>query len=194
NYVDYFAAKNTNRNAKKILLKNIETEDESSTKREFSDFNEAAVTTAKFLQFLAENPSVKKELDKDELTKVTRILSELLERLRKREWSSFSGWKEIYFLNSAIRVFRREVARKTGMPAKPTTTGFRDYAMNRVKIEMSAGEVVKSANTGIPKQTEQVGSLGSNKGILQFQTEFTFQSGAITDSAFTSLSGVKKVP
>jgi predicted ATPase len=191
-YVAYFAAKSTNRNAKKILLKDIEPEEESSTKREFSEFNEAAEKTAKFLQFFTENPSVKKELDEDELTEVTRILSQLLERLRKREWSSFSGWKEIYLLNSAIRAFRGAVARKTGTPAKPTTTGFRDYAMNRVKIEVNAGKIVTSVDTEIPMQTELVGSLGSNKGDLQFQTEFTFQRGAITDSALSSLTGVKK--
>ena len=191
-YVDYFAATNTNRNAKKILIKDIEPEEESSTKREFLEFNEAANTTATFLQFLAANASVKKELDEEEHAKVTRILSELLERLRKREGTSFSGWKEIYLLNSAIKVFRREVARKTGMPSKPITTCFRDYAMNRIKIEVNAGEIVKSVDTAIPMQSVLVGCLGSTKGNLKCQTEFTFQGGTITDSSLSSLTGVKK--
>ncbi len=191
-YVAYFAARSTNRNAKKILLKDIEPEEESSAKREFSEFNDAAGKTAEFLEFLAENPSVKKELDEEELTEVDRILSELLERLRKREWTSFSDWKEICLLNSAIKTFRREVERKTGTPAKPTTTGFRDYAMNRIKIEVNAAEIVKSVDTEIPMQTELVGSLGANKGDLQYRTEFKFQNGAITDGALSSLTGVKK--
>jgi ABC-type cobalamin/Fe3+-siderophores transport system ATPase subunit len=191
-FVTYFAATTTNRNAKKIRLKDIEPEEESRSKREFSEFNVAADTTAVFLRFLAENPSVKKELNKNELVEVTRILSELLERFRKREWISFSGWKEICLLNSAIRSFRKEVARKTGVPSKPITTGFRDYAINRVKIEVKAGEIVKSVDTAIPIQTELVGSLGSNKGNLQCQTEFIFQGGAIADSALSSLTGVKK--
>lgn len=191
-YVAYFAAKSTNRNAKKILLKDIEPEEESSAKREFTEFNEAVEPTAKFLEFLADNPSVKKELSEKEHAEVTRILSELLERLRKREWISFSGWKEICLLNSAIKAFRKEVERKTGMPAKPTTTGFRDYAMNRVEIEANAAEIVESVDTVIPMQPEHVGSLGSNKGDLEFRTEFQFQSGAITDRALSSLTGVKK--
>ncbi|MBA4423006.1 MAG: hypothetical protein C0390_07870 [Syntrophus sp. (in: bacteria)] len=193
-YVVYFAAKSTNWNAKKILLKDIDPEEESSAKREFSEFTEAAGTTAEFLEFLANNPSVKKEVDEEELMEVARILSELLERLRKREWTSFSGWKEICFLNSAIKAFRREVERKTGTPAKPTTTGFRDYAMNRIKIEVNAAKIVKSVDTEIPMQTELVGSLGSNKGDLQLRTEFKFQSGAITDGVLSSLTGVKKGP
>jgi predicted ATPase len=193
-YVVYFEAKNTNRNAKKIMLKDIEPEEETSAQREFAAFNEAVGTTAEFLEFLSKNPSVKKELDEEELTEVARILSELLERLRKRKWTSFSGWKEICFLNSAIKAFRREVERKTGTPAKPTTTGFRDYAINRIKIEVNAAKIVKSVDTEIPMQTDLVGSLGSNKGDLQFLTEFKFQSGVITDGALSSLKEVKKVP
>ncbi|MFZ1748033.1 MAG: hypothetical protein WAU17_19145 [Nitrospirales bacterium] len=193
-YVVYCEAKSTNRNAKKILLKDIEPEEESSARREFAAFNEAARTTAEFLEFLAKNPSVKKELEEAELTEVARILSELLERLRRREWVGFSGWKEICLLNSAIKAFRREVERKTGTPAKPTTTGFRDYAMNRIMIAVNATQIVKSVGTEIPMQSEHIGSLGSNKGDLQFLTEFHFQNGAISDSALFSLTKVKKGP
>lgn len=191
-YVAYFKAKSTNKSAKKILLKDIALEEASSTRREFSEFNDAVKKTAEFLEFLAQNPSVKKELDAGELTEVVRILSELLERLRNREWTGFSSWKEIWLLNSAIEAFRREVERKTGTPAKPTTTGFRDYAMNRIRVEVNATEIVKNVDTEIPMQTMFVGRLGSNKGDLQFLTEFKFQSGAITDSALSSLKGVKK--
>ncbi len=191
-YVAYFDAKSTNRNAKKILLKDIEPEEEGSAKREFTEFNKATETTAAFLEFLADDPSVNKELSEEERADVKRILSELLERLNKREWSTFSGWKEICLLNSAIEAFRKEVERKTGTPAKPTTTGFRGYAMNRLKIEINATEIVKSVDTVIPMQSEHVGDLGSNKGGLEFRTELQFQSGEITDGALSSLTSVKK--
>jgi len=191
-YVAFFAAKSTNRNKRKILLKDIEPEEESSVRREFTESNEAAVTTAEFLEFLSQNLSVKKELDEEEFSEVQRILSELLDRLSKREWTNFSTWKEICLLNSAITTFRIEVERKTGTPAKPTTTGFRNYAMNRIKIEANAAEIVKSVETEIPMQTELVGSLGASKGDLQFLTEFNFQNGTITDGTLLSLTGVKK--
>lgn len=191
-YIAYFAAKSTNRNAKRILLKDMEPEEESGAKREFADVNEAVEKMIECLEFLTGNHYVKKELTKDEHKQVTRILSELLERLRKREWANFSGWKEICLLNSAIKAFRREVERKTGSPAKPTTTGFRDYALNRINIEVKAAEIVKSVNTRIPIIKEPVGSLGSNKGELEFRTEFEFQTGNVTDGSLSSLSGAKK--
>ena len=191
-FVAHFAAKNTNQNAKKILLKNIDPEEESEARREFEDFNEAVGTMKVFLEFLAENLSVKKELNPEEQSQVTGILSELLNRLSKREWVTFSEWKEIYFMNSAIKTFRSEVERKTGSAAKPTTTGFCAYAMNRIKIEVNAAEIVKCVETEISMLKESVGSLGSNKGELEFRTEFKFQSGYVTDSSLSSLSGAKK--
>jgi len=191
-YVAYFAEGTTNRNAKKILLKEIEPEIESVAKREFTEFNNAVTTTKEFLGFLTENPSVKKELAEEEHVQVTRILSELLERLSKREWVGFTGWKEIYLLNSAIEVFRREVERKIGTPSKPTTTGFREYAMNRIKIEVYASEVLKSVDAKIPFLNVPIGNLGSNKGELEFWTEFQFQTGDVTDSSLTSITKAKK--
>ncbi|QEG40412.1 hypothetical protein [Roseimaritima ulvae] len=191
-YVSFFKAKSTNKNAKKLLLKDITPEEEGTLKREFIDFNDAAVATEKFLEFLSENSSVKKELDEDELEDVVRILTRLNQRLHARDWTSFSRWKEVWFLNCAIATFRKEVERKTGIPAKPTTTGFREYALNRVEIEINAAEIIRNADTKIPIQTESLGSLGSNKGSLEFRTEFKFQDGGITSGALSSLTGVKK--
>ena len=191
-YITYFAAKSTNKNAQKILLKNIDPEEESGAKREFADFTNAVTTTAKFLEFLTDNTSVKKELSEDEHKQVIQVLSELLERLRIRQWASFSEWKEICLLNSAIEALRREVERKTGSPAKPITTGLRDYAMNRIKIEYNGAEIVKSVDTMIQMLRECVGSLGSNKGELEFRTVFEFQTGNVTDSSLSSLTGAKK--
>ncbi len=191
-YVAHFAVKTTNRNAKKILLKDIDPEEESGAKREFVNVNEAEEKTTQFLKFFSDNPSVKRELNEEDHKQVTRILSELLDRLSNRKWVSFSGWKEICFLNTAIETFRNEVERKTGTRAKPTTTGFRDYAINRIKIEVNAAEIVKNVYTKIPMSKELVGSLGSNKGELEFWTEFKFQTGNITDSSLSSLNRIKK--
>lgn len=191
-YVGYFEAKSTNRNAKKILLKDISLEGESGAEREFKEVHEALKKTRDFVDFLTANQFVKDELDKEEHEHLTRILSALHERLAKRSWASFAGWKEIHFLNSAIRTFQREVERKTGSPAKPTTTGFRDYALNRMKIEVAAAEIVKSINTEIPPIKEHIGSLGTSKGELELRTEYKFQTGHVTDGRLSSLSHATK--
>ncbi|MCY3837679.1 MAG: hypothetical protein OXH09_03340 [Gammaproteobacteria bacterium] len=138
-YVAYFASETTNKKAKTMLLKEIEPEGDSGARREFQEFRKAAETTGQFLEFLAENPTMKEELDETEFETVVGILSVLLVRLRTREWGGFSDWQEIRLLNEAIAIFRNEIERKTGTPAKPTTTGFREYAMNRIMVEVNAG-------------------------------------------------------
>ncbi|MYE81912.1 MAG: hypothetical protein F4X36_08720 [Gammaproteobacteria bacterium] len=193
-YSAYFASESTNKRAKTMLLKDIEPQGDTEARREFREFRIAAETTGQFLKFLAEDPSMKEELDETEFETVVGILSGLLARLRRREWASFSDWQEIRLLNGAIEVFRNEIERKTGAPAKPTTTGFREYAMNRIMVEVNAAEIVKSVDTEIPVQTELIGSLGPNKGDLQLRTEFQFQNGSIAaDGSLAVLAtGVKK--
>lgn len=193
-YVAHFAAKKTSRNAKKILLKDIEPEEVGGAKRKFSRVYDAANKTEEFLTFLSENASIKDELSDEEFTELTGILESLLERLEHREWNNFSDWKQISLLNSAIEKFQTEVGRKTGTPPKPISTGFRSYAMNRIYIERNATEIIDNIETDIPLQTENVGSLGSNKGDLEFRTEFKFQSGSLTSGALSSITGVRKTP
>ena len=191
-YLTFFAAKSTNRNAKRILIKDIEPEEESGAQRNFDYVSRAAETTSAFVKFLDENHTAKENLSEDEHRKLTDILSALRARLSTREWATFSEWKTICLLNSAIGAFRTEIERKTGTPAKPTTTGFREYALNRIMIAVNAAAIVESTEKKIPMIVEQVGSLGPEKGPLEFRTEFALQTGFVTDSSLSSLSGTKK--
>lgn len=191
-YLNYFRIQTTNKNAAKIKLKNFDIEDEGSPKREFREFNEGAVKTHEFLEFLGEHPSVRGVLNAEELEDMTELLKRLLDRLHDREWKTFSEWKEVGLLNSAIEQFRIEVERKTGAPAKPITTGFREYALNRISIAANAAEILKAVDTAIPTQRETVGCIGVNKGDLELRTEFKFQNGTITDGELNKLKGVKK--
>jgi predicted ABC-type transport system involved in lysophospholipase L1 biosynthesis ATPase subunit len=107
-------------------------------------------------------------------------------------WGGFVDWKEITFLNSAISKFRKEVARETGSPARPTTTGFRDYALNRIRIAVAARAIGNSLDTKIPSEEQVIGDLGSGKGELKFVTQYCFQNGKVTDGNMNNLGNAKK--
>lgn len=191
-YVTFFQTKTTSKSAKKIKLKDIEREGEVIPKREFAEFHEAVDKVSQFLGFLGEHAAIRKELSIDELEELTGIISGLVHRLIRREWDSYSGWKEICLLNAAIQKFSAEVERKTGTPAKPASTGFSEYALNRAKIEANAAAIIKSFDTKIPMQKEVVGSLGPDKGELELRTEFVFQNGPIADGSLNKLKNIKK--
>ena len=188
----FFETAASNKNAKKILLKEIDTEEPGDAKRSFTKYHETTAEISAFADLRENDPLIKVELSAEEYAELQTVVGRLLGRLKGQAWSSFVDWKEITFLNSAIAKFRREVERKTGSPAKPTTTGFRDYAMNRIRIAVSARSILKSLRTTIPNDEEIVGDLGSGKGELRFVTEYVFQDGNITDGELLSITSVKK--
>lgn len=187
-YQAHFAAQTANQNAKRILLKDIALEDANSAKREFSNVDEAIKKTQAFMAFLDTNAPVQEELTDEERKQLTKILADLLERLKEREWNSFAGWKEITLLNSAITLWTKQVELKTGAAGKPPTPGFSTYAMNRIKIERCSAELLKNVDTKIPVRRESIGSLGSGKGELEYITEFEFQTGSVRDSSLVSFA------
>lgn len=191
-YVSHFSAKKTSKNAKKIKLKDIEPENPGGIKREFGEFNVAVATTADFIEFLTTHPAARKELSTTECDTLTDTLAAILARFEGREWDSFVEWKEKALMNTAIETIRTEIERKTGIPAKPTSTGFFDYAVNRAEIEANAEAIIKSFDTKIPVDKQAVGSLGPNKGALELRTELKFHDGRIADSAFVKLKNIKK--
>lgn len=188
----FFESTVSNKNAKLILLKDIDPQEEGDAERRFSKFHETSSKIESFTAFVVDDPLVKKELADSEFTELQRILGLLRDRLNGKEWSGFVSWKEVSLLNSAIKTFRNEVERKTGSRAKPTTTGFREYAMNRMKIAASVRAIDKSLNSEIANDEEIVGDLGSGKGELKFATQYLFQDGTVTDGELSSLTSVKK--
>ncbi|HYN83439.1 MAG TPA: hypothetical protein VES88_18310 [Gemmatimonadaceae bacterium] len=191
-YVAYFASKSTNRSAKRILLKDIDPEEEGGAKRIFLNAVEAAEKTRVYLSFLQVSETAREAVGEDVLAELVRMLSTLLHALEAKKWDAFVAWKEVRLLNAAIGVFRKEVERKTGTPAKPTTTGFREYAANRIQIAASAAAVLQSIDTAVPPIVISIGTLGDNKGTLTLRTEFTIQTGKVVAGELNSLTGVKK--
>lgn len=188
----FFESTVSNKNAKLIRIKDIDTQEEGAAERNFSKYHDTAAKVVGFSAMMEEDSLVKKELSTEEFGELQRILGLLLDRLVGNEWSGFVDWKELSMLNSAVKIFRAEVERKTGSPAKPITTGFRDYAMNRIRIAASIRSIGKSLKSVIASEEEIVGDLGSGKGQLKFVTQFLFQDGNVTDGELSSLTSVKK--
>ncbi|MCR9116490.1 MAG: hypothetical protein NXI22_05995 [bacterium] len=184
-YVTHFSEIRTNKNSQKMRIKDIEPEETGEVKRDFESSDKSAETTSEFLSFLRDSPSVQDELPESDRDVLVRILSRLSQRLLQRKWETFSELKRRELLNSAIKLFRREIARKTGMTAKPTTTGFRQYAINRMHLELNASTIIENVRKLIPQQSTRVGSLGADKGELYCETEFRFQDGTIRDGSYT---------
>lgn len=191
-YVNFFASKSTNRNAKRILIKDIEPEQEGAAQRLLEETVGAIRKTQTYLAFVETSDAVRSAMSVESLGELIRLLRSLVAQLGDTAWTQYSAWTEVRLMNSAISLFRTEVERKTGSPAKPTTTGFRGYAANRARIEVNARRILASIDTTIPVTVDKIGTLGKNKGTLELHTEFCFQNGSITDGELLSLAKTGK--
>ncbi len=191
-YVSYFASKSTNRNAKRIRIKEIEPELEGHAQRTLSETIDAIERTSSYLVFMENSDAIRTVLQEKERNGILRLLRTLSAQLSDSAWTQYCAWTEVRLLNSAVLLFRTEVERKTGSPAKPTTTGFRGYAANRNAIEVNARLILAGIDSTIPVTVTKIGTLGRNKGTLELHTQFCFQDGSITDGELLSLTKTKK--
>ncbi len=137
-YVNYFASKTTNRNAKRLLIRELNPEQEGTFQRLLDETIEAIQQTRSYLDFVESSDAIASAMTPEGRAELTQILTKLITQLSERAWEQYCSRTEVQLLNSAISLFRTEVERKTGSPAKPTTTGFRGYAKNRISIEVNA--------------------------------------------------------
>jgi len=119
-------------------------------------------------------------------------LSQLASDLKEHSWSHFSDWKSAVLTNSASELFRNEVARKTGTLSKPTDTGFRSYAQNRLSINRDAQEICRNITKNLEDEVETVGNLGPEKGQLECVTSFLFHDGVVRDSHYSPIKAIHK--
>lgn len=191
-YVHHFQVQTANKNSRRIRIKDLELERPGDRRDDFQKSNATYQKISEFMTFLGSNEVVKAESSNEDFLQISVLIERLLQKVDARRRVAFSGWKEIELLNSAISLFRTEVERKTGSPAKPTTTGFLAYSRNRIEIAANAKAILDSTVTAIPSHFEQIGYIGRDKGQLELRTDFQFQTGTITAGSLKPLKHVKK--
>lgn len=139
------------------------------------------------------NPNLKEIVGSELLTELDSVVDRILEKLNSESGIRFIDYKTISFLNNLIQVFVDEISRKTGQAAKPTKTGFYEYASNRISIEKAVKKIQLNISKSITPQFEEVGDLGE-KGKLFCQTNLIIQNGTIADSEYKHIQSKTKVP
>ena len=191
-YCDYFLSESRNKNAKKMKIKDLPTVAGTKSQLKFDEFVKAYDKVLDMINFLRTNNPVSEVASEDKISKLIKQLSELASDLKDRSWSYFSDWKSAELTNSASDLFRNEVARKTGTLSKPTDTGFRSYAQNRLSINRDAQEICRNITKTLEDEVVPVGDLGTEKGQLKCVTSFLFHDGIVRDSNYLPIKGIRK--
>lgn len=192
-YRQHFSEVETNRIALKLKIKSINHVDEGNSNRKVAQIKDVIEKFKKIKNFSTTNENVQTLVDVSLINELESILERILDSLKDKIDDKFIEAKSISLLNQIVTIFNTEVAKKTGIPQKPTSTGFADYARNRIKIEKAIKKIVNSINSEISPLEIYVGNLGE-KGNLYCKTNLKIQNGQFVNGSYTTVKNINKTP
>lgn len=192
-YREFFNSVNKNKNARKMKIKDLPILISDNADSKFNEYKDAHIRIQEMVSFLKTNSSVDEVTTTEERSELIDNLISLSSKLKVASWEHFTLWKSAKLTDSASQCFRAEITRKTGERSKPSDTGFKAYALNRLNIWRDTKKTIGNINKEVKIQIENVGTLGTDKGLLKCATSFKFQNGDIHDSKYLSLRNVRKM-
>lgn len=192
-YLLYYSADATNKISRNIKVDKFTPLDEKSSKRNFEEVKNNLKVFQDFKDYYAEDDKVKQIIGKDLIDELDSVVSKILDKISKESGKRFTDFKSISFFNKLVKLFVKEISKKTGQPEKPTKTGFSEYASNRISIEKDVKKILENISKIIPPIIEEVGNLG-DKGKLYCKTNLRLQNGKISDVNYKHITSTTKTP
>ncbi len=192
-YRQFFSESQKNKKANRIKIKDYSLLSTHVYERDLESIKNASNKIKEFLAFTSASDLVTQILSAEDMIVLTNILNSAIDEFSKREFEKFVETKTAGLFNGIIEIFKSEISRKTGTPTKPSGTGLRDYAFNRMNIEIAAKKTLNNINKKIKPVESYVGSL-DDKGELYCKTEIVIQDGSVHTGRYKPIRSVKKNP
>jgi len=192
-YRDHYSIKLTNKKAQKIKIKDFTPLNTQSNERNFSSSDRVLTKITDFIDFVTEDDFFKELVAPKTYDNFLEILAIVSKEIYTKKHDYFFDSKVDNLFNNLIETIKNEIAKKTNSPPKPTSTGFQEYALNRISIERATKIIHENIISKIKIIPETVGDLG-RKGILVCDTDVVIQDGTVIEGDYKSVSGVNKTP
>ena len=192
-YKQHFSELETNKKSQLLKIRSITNEDEASPARKVNDVNNLISLLNDFEKDFVSNEKLEEYVDLQLITNLNEILILISNQLQVNLEEKFYLAKSIKMLNQIVSKVNFEIAKNTGIPEKPTVTGFADYARNRIKIENFTRTIASSISSEIPPMDVYAGSL-SIKGELFCRTNLKIQNGNFSKGNYSTVTGINKTP
>lgn len=192
-YLLHYSRQETNKLSQKLKIRNISKIDENQLERKLDEVSKILSQFDDFFKFVEGNGKLKDYIGDSLLNELTDILNKIAKKLKSQIEDKFIDLRSICLLNRLIEIFHNEISRKTGIPMKPTKTGFVEYARNRINIQVATRKVLFNLNIEVKPIKKYIGSLGL-KGELFCQTNLKMQNGSLTNSNYNPIRRGHKSP
>lgn len=193
NYYEYFSVDETSKIAKNINIREFSPADNRVSKINLDNIFELKKKIADFTSYVQSNDIYKDVIGDEIFSELIIILNKVADKAASGIDNEFTVYQTSQLFNSLIKIFTVEVSKKTGRPEKPITTGFSDYASNRIEIEVAVSKIIKNIDKTIAPKADFVWDFGE-KGKLFCKTCLLVQNGTISDSAYRHLNSSTKNP
>lgn len=110
-------------------------------------------------------------LDESELEDLQTLLEKLRASIKQKRDSELIEKNSCRLLNFTTKQIRSIVASKTGTVAKPTSTGFYDYAKNRIALYNHTSNILQNLVSKSHKEHKPLGNIG-DKGDLFIESRW----------------------
>lgn len=192
-YLQYYSADATNKISRNIKVDKYTPLDEKTSKRSFESIKSNLEYFKEFKDYYDSDVKLKEIIGKNLLNELESVVNKILIKISDESDNRFTDFKSISFFNKLVKLFVKEISKKTGQPEKPTKTGFAEYASNRISIEKDVKKILENISKKIPPIIEEVGDLG-DKGKLYCKTNFILQNGKISDVNYKHITSTTKIP
>ena len=192
-YAAYCSSVVTNARAKTIKGTDYKRADERQPLRRLEDARAVEAKVQEFRSVLTDDKTISRIVDPKTIKRATEVIDEISEAIQHETLQVLVSAKVAYLFNQFVAFLTAAISRKTGKPRKPTTTGFIDYARNRISMERDLSKIISNLGKPISIKPEPVGDLGE-KGVLLCVTDVVFQTGSLSDATFKPVTPMNKAP
>lgn len=192
-YRRYFAIEQTNKISKKLKIQNFTPLDEPTSVRDFEDIYDSLKYVKEFMHDVDSNDLILKIIGDDLYEELKVVIQKILTKLKTESEKRIIDLHSITLFNHIINVFVKEIAKKTGQPQKPISTGFSQYASSRIRIEKDLKKVLNNMSHSIEPNIDFVGNLGE-KGELFCRTNLVIQNGKFINVEYKPVKKATKNP
>jgi predicted ATPase len=192
-YSRYFSIEQTNKIANKLKIQNFTPLDEPTSERDFENISSNLEYVSEFIDEIKSDDLILEIIGDELYQELNKVIQKILLKLKTESEKRILDLRSISLFNQIINVFVEEIAKKTGLPQKPISTGFSLYASNRIRLEKDLKKVLDNISQIIEPNIEFVGNLGE-KGELFCQTNLVIQHGNYVNVDYKTVKSATKNP
>lgn len=110
-------------------------------------------------------------LDEHDVEKLKELLEKLLNNNKKKLLQCIIEEKATSLVNFSLRSIKSIADKKSSTVSKPPSTGFREYALNRIKLKQHANSIIRNLQSKEHNEMKHLGEI-DGKGQVYINTKY----------------------